>query len=157
MATITLLATGERLVGKGVRAFNPVLEEVLRTAEREIQIAVYRMDTSAMHLLNILEEAVRRGIRILVVVNAVEDQPPEIRRKLQELKRWQGTRVVDFQSNTGSLLHAKAVVVDRRRAILGSANLTWGGLVQNHEIGILVEGPEAWEIACLLDALAGPF
>lgn len=155
MTRVTLLATGERLVGRGVRAFNPVLEEMLRSAGREIQIAIYRVDVSALSLLDILEQAARRGVQILIILSAVNEQPESIRRKLLHLGGLPGVRVVDFRSEEGDLLHAKAIVVDRQRAILGSANLTWGGLVRNYEIGILLEGPEAWEIARLLDILAG--
>lgn len=155
MTRVTLLATGERLVGRGVRAFNPVLEEMLRSAGREIQIAIYRVDVSALSLLDILEQAARRGVQILIILSAVNEQPESIRRKLLHPGGLPGVRVVDFRSEEGDLLHAKAIVVDRQRAILGSANLTWGGLVRNYEIGILLEGPEAWEIARLLDILAG--
>jgi|GEM_PF-5532692 hypothetical protein len=42
MGRIILLATGERLVGGGVRAFNPVIAGLLETTRREIQIAIYR-------------------------------------------------------------------------------------------------------------------
>ncbi|WP_299030001.1 phospholipase D family protein [uncultured Thermanaerothrix sp.] len=154
MGRVVLLATGERLVGKGVRAFNSVLEEVLRSASREIQIAVYRIDTSAMPLLDILEEAARKGVRVLIILSAMDEQPAGIRKRLERSGRSGGVRVVDFRSGGGGLLHAKTVVVDRQRAIIGSANLTWGGLIHNYEIGILVEGPEAWEIARMLDILA---
>lgn len=154
MERVTLLATGEWLVGKGVRAFNSVLEEVLRSARREIQIAVYRIDTSAMPLLDILEEAARRGVRVLIILSAMDEQPEDIQRWLARAASPAGIRVVDFRSESGGFLHAKAVVVDRQRTIIGSANLTWGGLIQNYEIGVLIEGPEAWEIARLLDILA---
>lgn len=155
MTRITLLATGEHLVGKGVRAFNSVLEEILRSATREIQIAVYRMDASATPMLDILEDAARRGVRVLIILSAVDEQPENIRKRLLRPGGLSGIRVVDFRSKKGDLLHAKTIVVDRQRAIIGSANLTWGGLVRNYEIGVLMEGPEVWEIARLLDLLAG--
>jgi hypothetical protein len=44
MGRIILLATGERLVRGGVRAFNPVIAGLLETTRREIQIAIYRID-----------------------------------------------------------------------------------------------------------------
>ncbi len=155
MKQITLLATGERLVGRGVRAFNPVLEEILRSASREIQIAVYRVDISALPLLDILEEATHRGVRVLLILSALNEQPEIVQRKLFHLSGLPGAQVVDFRLEKGDLLHAKTIVVDRQRAVIGSANLTWGGLVRNYEIGVLLEGPEAWEIARLLDILAG--
>ncbi len=155
MGRITVLATGERLGGKGVRAFNPAGEELIRAARREIQVAVYRIDASALPLLDLLEDAVRRGVQVVIVVSAVGRQPGNIRERLMRLREIQGFHLVDFRSEGGGFLHAKTIVVDREKAVIGSANLTWGGLIGNHEIGVLIEGPEAWEIARLLDSLAG--
>ncbi len=152
MARLTILATGERLIGSGVRAFDPVIRELLESARQEIQMAVYRFDVSSLPLLEILVQAASRGVRVLVIVSSFRSQPPEVQKVLQRLENLPGTVLVDF-SATGSLLHAKTIVVDRKRAVIGSANLTWGGMVTNHEIGVLIEGREAWEIGRLLDHL----
>lgn len=156
MGRIILLATGERLTGGGVRAFDPVIRELLQDARREIQLAIYRFDKSAMPLLNLLEQAATRGVRVLVVVSAMSAQPSAIRKRLELLVKWSGVQVVDFEAEKGGMLHAKVIVVDRERAVIGSANLTWGGLVQNHEMGVLIEGPEVWEIARMVDQLVMP-
>ncbi|HXG23887.1 MAG TPA: phospholipase D-like domain-containing protein [Chthonomonadales bacterium] len=63
--------------------------------------------------------------------------------------------IVDFALAGYGLLHAKVIVIDRRQAIVGSANLTAGGLGKNHEIAVLVEGEVAWEIASLIDRMVG--
>lgn len=154
MGRIVLLATGERFVGRGVRAFDPVIAELLETARREIHIAVYRIDESALPLLDRLERAAARGVRIQIILSKMDALPAPVRERLTAMSRRPGVRVVDFQKATGGLLHAKVVLADRERAVIGSANLTWGGLVGNHEVGVLIEGPEAWEIARLLDRLA---
>lgn len=152
----TVLATGEPLVGAGVRAFEPVMEDLIRAARREIQIAAYRFDESALPLLDLLKEAVRRGVRVTLVVNAVAAQPPAIRaflvRILEEYPECFKLR--DFSRARRGLLHAKVLVVDRQSAVIGSANFTWGGLVSNCEIGVLVEGECAWRVSRLIDVLA---
>jgi len=50
-------------------------------------------------------------------------------------------------------LHAKLIVSDGKRAILGSANISDGGLIQNdggliqnHEIAVYIEGEKAWTL-----------
>ena len=57
-----------------------------------------------------------------------------------------------FESNGGNMfpkkiLHAKVIVVDEYRdtakAIVGSANFSWGGLANHYEVGVYVEGDEA--------------
>jgi len=48
----------------------------------------------------------------------------------------------------GASMHAKLLVVDRRTALVGSANLTGAGLDKNLECGLLVRGgPLPSEIA----------
>ncbi|MCC6230793.1 MAG: hypothetical protein IT432_16395 [Phycisphaerales bacterium] len=42
-------------------------------------------------------------------------------------------------------LHAKVYAVDRSHAIVTSGNLTYGGLIGNHECGLLVDDPVAAE------------
>jgi hypothetical protein len=45
------------------------------------------------------------------------------------------------------MLHAKMLVADRQRVIVGSANLTEGGLYRNHEMSLQVDSPQLGE-AC---------
>jgi len=54
-----------------------------------------------------------------------------------------GLREAFVASNFAHLprLHAKVYAADRIRAIVTSGNLTFGGLVSNHECGLLVEDP----------------
>jgi len=51
-------------------------------------------------------------------------------------------------------LHAKLIVVDRSIALVGSSNLSWKGLILNHELAVLIEGPTAAKVGNLIDVLA---
>lgn len=51
-------------------------------------------------------------------------------------------------------LHAKVLVADRKSAVVGSANLSWGGMVTNNEVALLVQDNSAWTLASLIDRLA---
>jgi cardiolipin synthase len=51
-------------------------------------------------------------------------------------------------------LHAKVLVVDRSIALVGSANLSFHGMVSNHEMALVVRGPTAEVIAERFDMLA---
>ncbi len=43
-------------------------------------------------------------------------------------------------SNKRQLMHAKAVIIDSKKAIVTSANMTLNGMHKNIEIGVVVEG-----------------
>jgi cardiolipin synthase len=68
--------------------------------------------------------------------------------------RTRARTVHSFESNGKDYLHAKALIIDRKKAIIGSANLSWGGMFSNHEIAVLLEGKEMWSLASLLELLA---
>lgn len=64
-----------------------------------------------------------------------------------------------FESNGGKILqiqtlHAKVIVADRKKAILGSANFSWGGMSSHYEIGVLIEGKDARTLSELVDEIA---
>src|SRR5579883_3388087 len=127
---LNILATGQRLLIHGVRGFEPVIHELIQEAEHELHLAVYRFDASALPAVDLLAMAARRGGRVTVVVSSLSTQPPAIQHSLNRVgEREPGIRIVDFSSIDPGLLHLKAVVADRRKAVIGSANLTWGGMV----------------------------
>lgn len=68
-----------------------------------------------------------------------------------------------FKSNGGNMspkkiLHAKVIVVDEYRdtakAIVGSANFSWGGLANHYEVGMYVEGIEAKALGQMILSVA---
>jgi len=62
--------------------------------------------------------------------------------------------VYDFRSDQSTEgLHAKAVVVDRRVALIGSANLSFRGMVGAHEMAVILRGPSAALVAGSIDRL----
>jgi phosphatidylserine/phosphatidylglycerophosphate/cardiolipin synthase-like enzyme len=61
--------------------------------------------------------------------------------------------VRSYDGDSSKDLHAKLIVVDRRVAIVGSSNLTRRAMNDNVEIGLLVRGPAASDIARLFDRL----
>lgn len=50
-------------------------------------------------------------------------------------------------------VHAKVVVVDEKRAYIGSANFTQTGLDSNFELGVLVEGPLVDDVTTVFDEI----
>lgn len=156
---VSLAVTGLGWLGAGAPSVEQELRGLVRGARREIAICAYSITTSALPLLSEIDEVVAQGVTATLVVNALAEQSADVRAFLRTAARagdrW---RVYDFAASGPSAeLHAKAVVVDRSTALLGSANLSFRGLVANHEMALVVRGPTAEAIASRIDMLTnGP-
>ncbi len=154
MSDPRVVVTGPELLARGHRGVEPLVQELIETAEREVQLVAYVFTPSARRLLDMLAGAAERGVRIEVVVNRLENQEREVRQWLREAgSRWKTIRVFDFSNADRRELHAKICIADRKRAIVGSANFSWGGLVSNYEIGVELGGQAAWNLARVVDEL----
>ncbi len=155
MSDVQILITGRYFAGSGYRSFEPVLEELLVSAKREVHIVSYVLTQSALPFLHRVEEALYRGVQVCMVCDEASFTDEEVSTRLFDIEQRYSAfmKLVRFHDPEGSRLHAKVVVVDRQKAVVGSANLSWGGLAANHEIGLLVEGNIAWSLADLIDAL----
>ncbi len=155
MSRIQFVGTGPAFLKQGIRAMEPVMEELLTSAKKEIHVAAYVFTPQAAHILNLIEEALVRGIEVTVVVNNLEGQENPIKDHLKRLQeQFRGFHLFDFAYRRKGQLHAKVIVTDRSRGLVGSANFTWSGLIENHELGVLVEGEVCWKLAQLIDSLA---
>jgi cardiolipin synthase len=154
---VSLVVTGLGWLGGGVGAIESALLHLIDGAEREVALAVYAMSAGPGRFWTALSRALDGGVRGTLIVDRLTEQDPEMRQWVQSMsERHVGTlRVLDFRGeDDNDHLHAKIVVADRRRAVVGSANLTAHGLLLAHELALLVEGPAAEEIAERLDLLA---
>jgi cardiolipin synthase len=152
---VEIIATGPELIKRGIRGIEPILEEMINSAINEIQIMTYLLTPSSMHILELLEHAAEKGVKIILLVNNVKTQDECIVSRLRLLsEKFHHVKVMNFRDPEGKQLHAKVIVVDRKRAIVGSANLSWGGMYLNYEIGLFVEGEPAWQLAAIVDLLS---
>lgn len=153
--SVRVVVTGTAWMGRGIGSVTSALEALIGDAKDEILVAAYSIGTGAGSLLDDLERAAGRGRKIVIIVNRFAQQPMEIRIRLVDMIRnhpW--CRVFDFSSpDPGENLHAKVIVADRNRALIGSANLSRRGLLLNHELALLVEGATAGEVARAIDLL----
>jgi cardiolipin synthase len=152
---VDILATGTDFIKAGARGIQPVTEETVRHARREVQVLAYVLTPEALSLLDLIESAAERGVKVSIIVNGLDGQPSVIKSKLRRLvEMFPYVRVSSFENEDGGQLHAKIIIVDREAAIVGSANLTWRGMFSNYEIAILVRGDAAWKLATIFDSLA---
>lgn len=155
MTRVEILATGPELIKKGIRGIEPVMEEIIIQASKEIQIMAYVFTSNALHILDLIEQAAKKGIRISIVVNELQSQDKTIISRFKKMTEdFPYVQIFDFTDPKKKQLHAKIIVVDRKKAVVGSANFSWGGMYSNYEVGLLIEGPPAWKLAEIVDHLS---
>jgi phosphatidylserine/phosphatidylglycerophosphate/cardiolipin synthase-like enzyme len=151
---IHVVVTGLDWMGGGIGSIEAALERILREAQLEVVFTVYSISSRNDLLLKWLENTLSRGVVVKMLLNRPDSQPPGVIHLLQQLRRrYQHFSVLQFVGDDEVALHAKTVVVDRRLALVGSSNLSQRGMLSNYELGLLVEGPAAAEIALAIDRL----
>lgn len=129
------------------------LRELIASAQRELLVVGFSMTDPEIERL--VQERARSGVRVTLVGDRKQEG---LRAWLQ---RWPATIPrpvallgVEPDENEPFRMHGKAVVADRRRALVGSANFTTGGLQRNVELGLRVDGVAAREVVEFIDRLA---
>lgn len=153
---VKVVVTGSAWMGRGTGSVESAIEEMLCEAKEEVQVAAFQITEGGTQFLKLVEESLARGIRVTLIVNKFSSQPTRVQKALDDLAvRFPHFILVDFNpDNRIQDLHAKIVVVDRSLALIGSPNLSWKGLVINHELGVVLSGPVAKTVSNLLDLLA---
>lgn len=157
---VDVVVTGLGWVGAGVRSIDGVLREMVRSARSSLDITVYSLTDGAAIVFEEIEAALGIGVKVRLVVNDLGDQRNAARNRLRTLLDrfpgqfhvWNFPRQPDAEK---AGLHAKVIVVDRRKALVGSANLSFLGLAGSHELGVSVDGPAAERVALCVDQLLG--
>ncbi|MEW6277563.1 MAG: phospholipase D-like domain-containing protein [Candidatus Eremiobacterota bacterium] len=151
---VALAVTGLAWMKGRAASIDRVLSEMLLRCRQELLIVSYSFTEGAEEFLTMLEDRLRDGIRVKVVINRLSRQPPVVISRLTALLAAYPRQVELFDfSHPDTELHAKVVVSDRREALVGSANLSYRGLVRNYELAVRIEGATAVATARAIDAL----
>lgn len=153
---VSLAVTGLAWLGSGTTSVEQEMLSLVQGAHREISLCAYSITTGAMPLLRVIKEVVAEGIMTTFVVNGFSRQSTEVQAYLKDLVQAfpQRCKLLDFvPMDPRAELHAKVLVVDRSAALVGSANLSFHGMVSNHEMAVVVRGPTADWIAARIDML----
>src|SRR5574341_752157 len=115
MTCTHIAVTGTAWMGEGVGSIQSVIEEMLREAQEEVAVAIYAIRGSADLFLDWVEAALVRGVKVVMVVNKISQQPRDVVFRLEALgKMYPWFVLYDFTGDGHGELHAKAIVVDRR-------------------------------------------
>lgn len=104
-------------------------------------VAAYTLPEIAVDL----DAAVARGCHVDVIFETEEDSagaytgPSRPFAHVPGINRW---RWPADQRDGNGVLHAKLLVIDGRRALVGSANLTSQALAHNLEVGAVINDPD---------------
>jgi len=131
-----------------VRATAQVLIELIAEATSELILMTYSAKPHEP-LLDALRSALARGVRVGAVVETLQGagsalagaEPAAAFGSVAGIELWHWP--VTQRTETGSKLHAKLAVADRRVLLVSSANLTQSGVGKNIEAGLLVRGGSA--------------
>ncbi len=155
MSDMEILATGRLFVKhSGVRATQPVIERLLHDTERSIHMLAYKLGPK-IEMWDLLEAKIEYGYDVTIILS-MDDQIQPVRKRLRKMahQHQDNLHLMDFKNPEGGLLHAKVLVVDRKTAVLGSANFSKGGFDDHYEIGLLIENKDiTWQLAGLIDSL----
>jgi phosphatidylserine/phosphatidylglycerophosphate/cardiolipin synthase-like enzyme len=153
---VSLAVTGLSWLGSGVQSVQQECLAIIRSARRELTLSAYSITAGAGTLIDELSGLAEQGVIVTLIVNNVRNQPREV---LDKIACWgrcgaSNIKLFDFHTNDAQQqLHAKVIAADRSIALVGSANLSFHGMVSNHELAVVLRGPIVEEIACRLDSL----
>jgi phosphatidylserine/phosphatidylglycerophosphate/cardiolipin synthase-like enzyme len=153
---VSLVATGLAWLGGGTRSVEQALLSLISGATDEILVTAYSVTGGSSRVMDAIARRAAAGVRCVFIVNRLSEQPFDTRAVLRELRGnfQKNVFVYSFEDATSiEGLHAKVVVVDRKDAIVGSANLSFHGMTSGHELGLLVRGPTASVVASAIDLL----
>ena len=127
------------------REFQATLESEIAAARSEITVCAYLFaakDGLADRpgaIATRLAEAAGRGVKVEVVLE-IGLESAAVTRANREAARMLGRRGVKvFVDGSGTTVHARFVVVDRRLVFIGSHDLTENSLGQHREVSLLVD------------------
>ena len=150
-SAIELGVSGRFWIGKHktMKNFDMVIR-TLESAKSNIRITTYslgrKLDNELDKIFRILIDKSNSGVPVQIIVNRLEAQLKKnktVREKMEVLKSMPDATVLSFRpsdTRDHSDLHAKIFTVDGETAILGSANLSFSGMFDNHEIMVKISG-----------------
>ena len=131
-----------------VRATAQALLELIAEAAHELVLMTYSAKPHD-EIRAALTTATSRGVLISVVIETLRgagsalsgSEPAAAFAGLPGVQLWHWP--VPHRAETGSKMHAKLAIADRRILLVSSANLTQSGVAKNIEAGLLIRGGPA--------------
>jgi cardiolipin synthase len=104
---------------------------LIQTAKTEIKI--YAEGLNDYEIVGTLAKAAKNGVKITVLTSSFGDKP--ISKQFKYLAR----NGVNILYSKDFIIHAKVMIIDQTRAVLGSINMTRQSINDNRELAIITE------------------
>lgn len=129
------------------REFQPALLREIAAAQSEITLVAYLFaanETASNRpraIADSLAEAAGRGVKVDVILEIGRESAAitQINREAARLLGRRGVKV--YVDNSGTTVHARFIVIDRRLVFIGSHDLTETSLGQYREVSLLADSP----------------
>jgi len=127
------------------REFQAVLEQEISAARSEVVLTLHlftameEVNRRAREMAEVLAETAKRGVKVIVVVEIGKEVSPvtQANRKTARFLSERGVQV--YSDMSGTVVHAKVAVIDRRLVFIGSHDLTQQSLGHYREVSIVVD------------------
>ncbi|MBU1077966.1 MAG: hypothetical protein KKH98_11780 [Spirochaetes bacterium] len=127
---------------KGIKHAKDLWLEMLRRSKKSIDVGQFyitSLPNEAMEpVLKIIKEKALSGIRVRVLVDKNMAELDYFKEYFDSIKGIE-LRLIDLMKVTGSIMHAKYMIIDQADVFIGSQNFDWRSLTQVHEIGFRIQ------------------
>ncbi len=147
-----IVASGKKWIGQGIRSTNHVINELIDESYEKILLTIFVVTDK--EILNNIEAALKRKIEVDILIN-VDENDLINENILKELIKFKSEyENLNLYKIIEEKIHAKIVIADGKKLLIGSANLTYHGLNKNYELGILIEDSEvAYDVETIIKRL----
>ena len=133
-----IVVSGDRWLGRGFLSVYSKIEDMINNAEHSILLAVYQI--SSDYMISLIKNALNRGVRVEVFCSSISNTLKHRNLKVYVLR--------------DITLHAKLIIVDGERILIGSSNYTFSGFFKNYEVGVYFENETmAYELRKMIKEL----
>lgn len=153
-----LLERGWRL--SAIESTDQAFLSIVRCARRRLVVMTPFLDEKGAAWLKQLVVQVPEGVAVVLVLRGLEEPARRDAVGFAGIQTWlaeRGVRVINYSllrpGGRRESFHAKVVLADDRLAYVGSANVTGWSLDYSMELGVVLDGQAAAEIAEVVEAV----
>lgn len=145
------------------RDLDQLLRDLLSSAHRSLVVCAPYLSPAGIRLIRPqLAVSASRGAWIRLITSGLNEAGSLNRRAIETLMEGNEGALIKSRLRIlvpvaafTELVHAKFVIADAERGYLGSANISFGALENNFELGVAIDGMRARALADLVSHLEG--